>query len=127
MKKKTMTALLALGLATPAAAQKMPLTSFLARSTALQNKGPLALLQQGEISALQNEIKGAGMALKAERDAAAKTGGKGPFCPPAGQSSVAMKSQDLMNELKAIPAAQAKAMTVTDGLRVVLGKRYPCR
>jgi hypothetical protein len=88
MKKKTMTALLALGLATPAAAQKMP--------------------------------------LKAERDAAAKTGGKGPFCPPAGQSSVAMKSQDLMNELKAIPAAQAKSMTVTDGLRVILGKRYPC-
>lgn len=113
--------------ATPAAAQKMPLPAFLDKATSLEKLGPLALLKTNEINALQTEMKGAGAALKAEREAAVKKKQKPAFCPPAGQNSVAMKSTELLGELGAIPAAQARRMTTTDGLRTILVKRYPCR
>ena len=113
--------------AAPAAAQKMPLPAFLDKATSLEKQGPLALLKMNEINALQTEMKGAGAALKAERDTAAKKKQKTAFCPPAGQNSLSMKSTELLAELRAIPATKARRMTTTDGLRAVLVKRYPCR
>ena len=113
--------------ATPAAAQKMPLPTFLDKATSLEKQGPLALMRMNEINALQTEMKGAGAVLKAERDTAAKNKRKAAFCPPPGQNSLAMSSTELLGELRAIPAARARRMTTTDGLRTILITRYPCR
>ncbi|GLR48123.1 hypothetical protein [Sphingomonas astaxanthinifaciens] len=109
-----------------AAAQSMPLPSFVQRGTALEKKGPLAVFSMGEIRALQDEMKAAAAALRAERLAAEKAGRKPPYCPPKDQKSLAMKPQQVLAELRAIPAAQAKGMTTTDGFRHILARRYPC-
>jgi hypothetical protein len=119
--------LLALGSAAAASAQAMPLPTFLERATALEKKGPLALFHRGEINALFTEMKGASDQLKAERLAAEKAGRPAAFCPPAGQKGVSFSSTELLRELRAIPAAQARSMTMTDAMRTVLARRYPCR
>ena len=119
-------ALLAAALAAPAAAQNMPLNSFVQRGTALEKKGPMALFHKGEISALMTEMKGASEAVRAERLAAEKAGRKGVYCPPAKGKGQAMGAQKLLAELRAIPAAQARTMTTTDGMRYVVARHYPC-
>lgn len=119
--------LLALGsIASAAAAQSMPLQNFVQRGTALEKKGPLAVFSMGEIRVLQDEMKAAAAALRAERLAAEKAGRKPPYCPPKDQKSLAMKPQQVLAELRAIPAAQARTMTTTDGFRHILARRYPC-
>lgn len=104
----------------------MPLGTFLDRATALEKKGAMALFQRGELRLLQAEMKGASDAVRAERLAAEKAGRKPPFCPPKGQAAVRMSPKQLLSELRAIPAAQARTMTVTDGFRAMLARRYPC-
>lgn len=118
-------AVLALGAATSANAQTMPLTSFVERGTALEKKGPLALFSRGEISALQTEMQGANKAVVAEYQLAKKAGRKTAFCPVKGEK-YQLGAQQLLAELRAIPAAQARGMTTTDGMRHLLARRYPC-
>ena len=118
-------AALALGAAGSAAAQTMPLTKFVERGTALEKKGPLALFSRGEISALQTEMQGANKAVVAEYQVAKKAGRKTAFCPVKGEK-YQLGAQQLLAELRAIPAAQARSMTTTDGMRHLLAKRYPC-
>lgn len=113
--------------ASTASAQSMPLTTFVERGTALEKKGALAILEMGEIKALQAEMQGAGAALRAERLAATKAKRRLAYCPPKQDGAVKMEGQQLLAELRAIPAAQARKMTTTDGLRAILVKRYPCR
>jgi hypothetical protein len=109
----------------PAAAQNMPLTSFVERGTKLEKKGPLALFQRGEIRALQTEMQAANKAVLAETQANKKSGAKQSFCPVKGQK-YQLGAKQLLSELRAIPAAQARTMTTTDGLRHLLKKRFPC-
>lgn len=109
-----------------AAAQSMPLPTFVARATALEKKGAMALFHRGEIRALQTEMKGATEALKAERQAAEKAGRPPAYCPPRGQASVRMDARQMIAELRAIPAAEARTMTTTDGVRAMLRRRFPC-
>lgn len=125
---KSLILLLALGAAVPAtAAAPMPLHQFVARGTALEKKGPLALLSRGEIRLLHAEMTAAGNQLREERLATAKAGRKGPYCPPANSSGgLRMAPQELLKELRVISAGQPRTATVADGIRALLAKRYPC-
>lgn len=124
---RTVSMLVALGViaATPAAAQNMPLSTFVKRGTALEKKGPLALLQQAEIKALQTEMQGASVKVLAEYEANKKAGKKTAFCPVKGEK-YQLGAQQMLAELRAIPAGRASTMTTTDGMRYLLVKRYPC-
>ncbi|GAA4023493.1 hypothetical protein GCM10022280_25300 [Sphingomonas swuensis] len=114
-------------MASAASAQSMPLAEFVKRGTALEKKGMLALLHKGEINVLMAQMKGSGEALKAEQLAAEKSGKPGVYCRPAGQKRVGFSAQQLLAELRAIPPAQSRSMTISDGFRHIMVKRYPCR
>ena len=121
--------LLAVAATTPVAAQNMPLPAFVERATKLEKKRPLALFHKGEINALMTEMRGANERLRADRVAAEERGGNPGYCIPKERKGVRVGwgSQELLRELRAIPAAQARTMNTTDGMRVLLAKRYPCR
>jgi hypothetical protein len=125
MRKSLLTIVLALGVATPAAAQKMPLPQFIERATKLEKKGPLALFSRGEIKALQTEMQGANKVVMAEYQSNKKTGAKQAFCPVQGEK-YEIGAQQLIAQLRAIPAGQARTMTTTDGMRHLIAKRFPC-
>jgi hypothetical protein len=108
-----------------AGAQNMPLPTFVQKGTSLEKKGPLALLSRGEIRLLQTEMGAANKALVAEYEANKKAGRKQAYCPVKGQK-VQIGARQLLAELRAIPAAQARTMTTTDGLRLILARRMPC-
>ena len=126
MNNKLLILVLATGIAAPAAAQNMPLPQFIERGTKLEKKGMLALLEKGEINALMTEMKAASEAVRAERLANEKAGRRGPYCPPADGKGARMSSQQLLAELRAIPAAKARTMSTRDGMRHLTIKRYPC-
>jgi hypothetical protein len=103
----------------------MPLTSFVERGTKLEKKGPMALFHRGEISALQAEMQAANKVVVAEYEAKKKSGAKQAFCPVKGEK-FQLGAQQLLAQLRAIPAAQARTMTTADGMRHLLAKRFPC-
>jgi hypothetical protein len=108
-----------------ASAQNMPLTSFVERGTKLEKKGPMALFHRGEITALQTEMQAANKVVVAEYKAKKKSGAKQAFCPVKGEK-FQLGAQQLLAQLRAIPAAQARTMTTADGMRHLLAKRFPC-
>lgn len=111
-----------------AAAQTMPLRAFVERGTKLEKKGPLALFQRGEIRALQTEMAAASRTVRGEREAAAKAGRPGAYCPPPGSTGgVRMGAQQFLKEMRAIAATLPASATTTDGMRTLLARRYPCR
>jgi hypothetical protein len=112
-------------LASAASAQNMPLTTFVERGTKLEKKGPMALFSRGEITALQTEMQAANKAVTAEYQANKKSGAKQAFCPVKGQA-FQLGAKELLAQLRAVPAAQARTMTTTDGMRHLLAKRFPC-
>lgn len=103
----------------------MPLPIFMERADKLQGKGPLAIFSRGEISALQTEMQGANKAVIADYQANKKSGAKQAFCPAKGDK-YQLGVQELMNQLRAIPAAQARSMTTKDAMRHLIAKRFPC-
>lgn len=116
---RTIAALLLL--AAPISAQAMPASVFLAKAEALMKKGPMALFS-GDVGLLKKEMQTSGSQIKAERLAAVKAGRKPDFCPPAKAS---MNSNELLNHLRAIPAAQ-RAMPFKTAYKSFLVKKFPC-
>jgi hypothetical protein len=107
-----------------ACAQNMPLSTFVQKGTSLEKKGPLALFSRGEIKTLQSEIMAASKVVRAERLAAKAAGRKPAYCPP--EKGEPMGAQKLLAELRKISATQPRSATVTDGMRVMLARKYPC-
>ena len=101
----------------------MDVATFLAKADALQKKGPMALFS-GDYRRLKREAEGAGAQLKAENAALVKAGKPTPYCPPKKGS---LGSTELLNGFRAIPAADRPRMTVKDGMRTYLAKKWPCR
>jgi hypothetical protein len=126
MHNKLLMFVLATAVATPAAAQNMPLPQFLTRATRLESKGPLAVFSRGEIKALQTEMQGANKAVVAEYQTRKASGARQAFCPVKGEK-YQLGVKELLAQLRGIPAAQARSMTTTDAMRHILAKRYPCR
>jgi hypothetical protein len=110
--------------ASAASAQNMPLHVLVQKGTSLEKKGPLALFSRGEIRTLQSELQEAGKRLRAERLAAKAAGRKPAYCPP--EKGEPMGAQKLLAELRSVSATLPRTATVTDGMRVMLARKYPC-
>jgi len=105
--------------------QSMNAQSFHQRATKLKQKGAMAIFSRGEIKALTKEGQAAGMKAREQRLAAVKTGGKPRYCPPEGQSS--MNSDEFMQRLTAIPAADRARIDMTEATNRILAGKYPCK
>lgn len=126
MRNTLLSLIVATSLAAPAAAQNMPLPTFLDRATKLEKKGAMALFSRGEIKALQTEMQGANKTVIADYRAREKSGAKQAFCPVKGEK-YQLGVKELLGQLRAIPAGQARSMNTADGMRHILARRYPCR
>ena len=119
---------LALGLilsALPVAAanaQSMPVSVFLTKADALQKKGPLALMSS-DLGLLKREVGAAGKSLSDERLALIAAGRKPPYCPPA---KGGLNSDELLAEMRTIPAEARPRTNVRAALKALMVKKYPC-
>lgn len=111
--------------AAPAAAQSMNAEVYHARASALMNKGPLALLNRGEIKALAQEGQKAGQKAREQRLALVKAGGKPTSCPPEGKQG--MEVREFMERLSAIPRAERQRIDMTEALTRISAAKYPCK
>ena len=110
--------------ATPLAAlqgQTMPVSQFLAKADALQQKGAMALFSS-DFRLLKREIQNSGKQLRAEQDAARKAGRKPSTCLP---QKAAMNSSELLAHFRSIPPEQ-RNMPVKAALAGLMRKKYPC-
>jgi len=123
MRKTGLVILLAFVPIGAAHAQNMPLNQFLNRATALEKKGPMALLSS-DMGVLKREMQNSGASLRAERLAAQAAGKKPAFCPPA--KPVGMSPKEILDHMRSIPAAQRARMTTRDGFRSLMVRKYPC-
>ena len=106
-----------------ASAQSMNAERFYKRSKALIAKGPLALLSRGEINALMTEAGSAGKVARMQRLAAVAAGKPPRACPPEKSS---MNSDEFMQRLAAIPAAERSRITMTEAMTRITIARFPC-
>ena len=112
-----------LGAPSAALAQSMNADTFFQRGSALQSKGPLALLSR-DASVLMAEGKAAGSKAREQRLATIAAGEKPRFCPPPGK--VKIGSGEFMKRLGAIPAAQRRTIDMTEATTRILAGKYPC-
>lgn len=118
--KKLCAALVALCI--PAAASAMPVSTFLAKADALQAKGVRALFAS-DYKLLKNTIKADALALREER-LAAKAAGRRPAYCPTGDGKLG--SDDVLQAMRAVPAAQRARTDSRDALRAFFVRRHPC-
>ena len=111
--------------ATPAAAQSMNAEAFHKRAAALQAKGPLAILERGEIDALMTEAKAAGERSKLRHAAAIKAGKRKRYCPPDDQDKIG--ADEFMTRLSAISRPQRRRIDMTEAMTRILAAKYPCK
>jgi|SRR6187551_63021 len=117
-------AMAAVFMASGANAQTMNAEQFHQRATALKKKGAMAIFSGGEIKALTNEGKAAAAKAREQRLAAVKAGQKPRYCPPEGKHS--MDSNEFMNRLGVIPAAERARIDMTEAMTRILIQKFPC-
>jgi hypothetical protein len=105
-----------------AAAEAMPVETFLQKADALEKKGMMALFAS-DYKLLKSEVETASGQLREERLAAEKAGKRGAYCPPATPS---LGSKELLASFRTLPPAR-RGMEVKDALRMLLARKYPCR
>ena len=121
MRKLLIAALAAAVPLTPVLAQSMPVSTFLAKADALQEKGAMALFS-GDIGKLKAEVVNSGKQLRAEQDAARKAGRKPATCMP---EKANVNSTELLAHFRAIPPAE-RGIPVKTGFAALMRKKYPC-
>jgi hypothetical protein len=109
--------------AAPAAAQAMPLATFLAKADALQRKGPMAIFSS-DLKLLTNQIKRDAGELRAENKAAEAAGRQKSYCTPAG--GVNLTNRDILGAMNAVPPTQRARTETKDALRAYFARRFPC-
>ena len=126
MTKRTYARLLPALLAAPflcaMAPGDMSVAAFLARATALERIGPLALATpQG--NQLRGEVVAAGKRYKARIDAERRAGRKTTSCPP---ESGSLSPDQWLTHLRSYPVAARKSVSVYSAFDALMKKRYPC-
>lgn len=114
---------LMLAIAPLAAAQAMPVSTFLAKADALKSKGAFALFS-GDLKLLTQQMKGDAAQLKAENQAAAAAGRRKAYCAPAG--GFKLSNQEVVAAMQAVPAAQRASTDTKDAFRAYFARRFPC-
>ena len=122
MKRLPMALVLA-ALPAAAMAQTMSAETFHQRAQALKKKGAMAIFSRGEIKALTTEGQAAAKRAREQRLATLKAGGKPRSCPPEGSR---MGSDEFMERLAAIPAAERVRIDMTEATIRILAVKYPC-
>jgi hypothetical protein len=107
-----------------AAAQAMPVATFLQKADALQAKGMMALFSS-DYKLLKDEVTAASEQLGNERKAAKAAGRPQAYCPPEG--GVKLGSKEILDTFRTIPAAQRARTDVKQGMRLLLARKFPCR
>ncbi len=106
-----------------AAPPPMSVATFLAKADALMKRGPFALLSS-DYRLLKSEGEAAGDALKAEHQSLIKAHKPTPYCPP---EKGFLGADELLSGFRAIPPADRARMTVKDGMRTYLSRKWPCK
>ena len=120
MTSKLCVALVALCM--PAAASAMPVGTFLTKAEALKAKGFTALFAS-DFKLLQKTIEADGRALGDEGRAAKAAGRTPAFCPVG---RIKLTSDEIIQAMRAVPAAQRPRTDTRDALRAYFARRYPC-
>lgn len=122
MKRLPMALMLA-AIPAAASAQTMSAETFHQRAQALKKKGAMAIFSRGEIKTLTKEAQAAAKRAREQRLATLKAGGKPRSCPPEGSR---MGSDEFMERLAAIPAAERARIDMTEATIRILATKYPC-
>lgn len=124
MRGAVVVALALVAVSSGAGAQTMNAEEFHRRAAALKKKGAMALFSGGEIKALMNEGQASGKAssvqYKADKDAGRPT----RYCPPPGPQK--MGSDEYMQRLGAIPAADRAKINMTEATNRIMAAKFPC-
>lgn len=115
-------AVLALPTALHAAPGDMNVATFLAKADALRAKGAMAMFSS-DIEVLKTEGKAAGEAYRA-RLAKERAAGRPSSCPPKGAN---VNSNELLNHLRAYPAAAKPKVSMKQAMADFFIKKYPCK
>lgn len=100
----------------------MTVAAFLDKAEKLEAKGAMALFSS-DLKILKSEMASAGMSYRSRIDGDKAAGRKPHSCPP---EKIAMKSDDLMKDLKAIPPERRTTLPVRDAFVEMMKKKYPC-
>lgn len=122
MKKFVAALFLALAPLSAAHAQSMPVSQFLGKADGLKKKGMMAMFSK-DIGVLKKEIQNSALAVRAEQLAARKAGRKPATCMP---DKIQLNSEELLNHLNSIPAAQ-RSMPIQQAFRGFMQRKYPCQ
>ncbi|WP_343343925.1 hypothetical protein WJT74_09060 [Sphingomicrobium sp. XHP0239] len=112
--------LVAVGAATPTAAQEMNAQEFYERGKKLESKGPLALFD-GDLKRLEREGNAAAERAIARNDRASKK----QFCIPANADR--MDPREFLRAMEDFTAAQRRGWTSTELTVRIFARKYPCR
>jgi hypothetical protein len=123
--KPVQRALLAIAMAAALApaANAMDVATWLSRAEVLKAKGVPALFTS-EYKVLQAEIKAGAATLEQERAAALAAGRPAAYCP---SGKPTLSREEVFDGLGRVPAADRPSTDVTDALRTVLARKYPCK
>jgi len=104
-----------------ASAQTMPLNEFLATADRIP-RNPTALLRP-DFRRLKREIETGLSAIATAQRRAKQANQPAQTCLP---DNFGFNGEDMVRRLKTIPEPQRRTMTITDGLREVIRRQYPC-
>ena len=112
--------------AAPAAAQGGDINAdvFYRDAKELLSKGMRAMFDK-RTRPMMASMKSAGLAAKAENDAATRAG-KPIYCVPAAAHGKGLSPQAAIDKIGRIPEPQRKAMTLRQAWRIALVRDYPC-
>lgn len=99
----------------------MDAETFYVKASALNKKGPAALLS-ADLQPVMAEMKAAGTAVRAENEKA-KAAGNPLYCVP---KNTKMGSDEALRAFGSIPAQRRRTLTVRQAWREALIKRFPC-
>ncbi len=108
--------------AAPAAAQNMPVSTFLEKADKLRAKGPFALFSS-DLRVLKREVESAAIVYRAESRADTAAGKPKDTCPP---DKFKLGSDELLNSFRSIPADLRPRTSVKQAWAAFLKRKYPC-
>lgn len=103
-------------------AQTMPLNEFIATADRIPRN--VTALLRSDYRRLKREGEAGISAVLTEQYRAQQANRPSQTCIP--MDGFSFEPEDVLRRLKAIPEPQRRRMTITDGIREIMRRRYPC-
>mgnify|MGYP000901303358 FL=1 len=103
-------------------AQNMPLNEFIATADRIPRN--VTALLRSDYRRLKREGEAGISAVLTEQYRAQQANRPSQTCIP--MDGFAFDAEDILRRLKAIPEPRRRRMTITDGLREIMRRQYPC-